>query len=154
MTKTVFRRFGIRAATLAFSGAMLFALPMMAQDTTPAQGPPAGGRGTRGAEMQERRLKMLTQKLNLTPDQVTQVKAIQDDTANQMRTLRDDTSMSQTDKRAKMKEIAKASDDKTRALLTPDQQTKYDELQAQMKQKAQERMKERQGGTSSSQPPQ
>ncbi|HEX7157415.1 MAG TPA: hypothetical protein VF214_00265 [Edaphobacter sp.] len=155
MTKTIFRRFGMRTAALVFSGAMLFALPVMAQDTTPAQGPPPGERTRPSpAEMQERRLKMLTQKLNLTPDQVTQVKAIQDDTASQMKALRDDTSMSQADRRTKMREIAKTSDDKTRALLTPDQQTKYDALQAQMKEKAQERMKERQGGASSSQPPQ
>ena len=91
MTKTIFRRFGMRAATLAFSGAMLFALPVMAQDTTPAQGPPPGGRTRPSpAEMQERQLNMLTQKLSLTPDQVTQVKAIQSDEATQMKALRDD----------------------------------------------------------------
>jgi len=155
MAKTIFRRFGIRTAALAFSGALLFAMPVMAQDTTPAQGPPPGGRTRPSpAEMQERQLKMLTDKLNLTPDQVTQVKAIQSDEATQMRALRDDTSTSRDDKRTKMMDIHKSSSDKIRALLTPDQQTKYDALQAQMKEKAQERMKDRQGGASSSQPPQ
>jgi len=144
----------MRTAALAFSGALLFAVPVMAQDTTPAQGPPPGGRGGRGGgDMQERRLNMMTQKLNLTPDQVTQVKAIQSDQATQMRALRDDTSTSKADKRTKMMDIRKSSDDKIRALLTPDQQTKFDAMQAQMKEKAQER-KERGGGTPPSQPPQ
>ena len=155
MTKTIFRRFGIRTAALAFSGALLFAMPVIAQDTTPAQGPPPGGRTRPSpAEMQERRLKMLTQKLNLSSDQQTQVKAILDDAASQMKTLSDDTSISQADKRAKAREVAKASDDKIRALLTDEQKPKYDEMQAQMKARAQERMKERQGGAPPPEPPQ
>jgi Spy/CpxP family protein refolding chaperone len=77
----------------------------------------------------------LTKKLNLTPDQVTQVKAIDEDAGKQMRALRDDTSTAGPDKRAKMMDIHKASQDKIRALLTPDQQTKFDALQAQMKER-------------------
>lgn len=148
MTKRMFRRFGVRAAALAFSGALLFALPVMAQDTTPApQGPPPGGHmGPRGAGMEERQLEMLTKKLNLTPDQVSQVKAIDDDTMKQAQAVRADSSLSQADRRSKMMDIHKASTDKIRALLTPDQQTKYDALQAEMKAKAQERMQNRNGG--------
>ncbi len=37
---------------------------------------------------------MLTKKLNLTPDQVTQVKAIDADTMTQAKAVRDDTSLS------------------------------------------------------------
>src|SRR5215469_8354987 len=153
MTMKMFRRFGVRAAALAFSGAMLFALPVEAQDTPPAppQGPPTdGGMGPRGAGMEQRQLDMLTKRLNLTPDQVTQVKAIDDDTAKQMQAVRADTSLSQDDRRAKMMDIHKASTDKIRALLTPDQQTKYDALQAEMKQ----RMQNRQGGGPPPAPPQ
>ena len=153
MTKETFRRFGVKAAALAFSGAMLFALPMMAQDTAP-QGPPPGGHmGPRGAGMQEHQLEMLTKKLNLTPDQVTQVKAIDDDAVKQMQALRADTSVSRDDKRAKMMDIHKASQEKIRALLTPDQQTKYDALQAEMKARAQERMQNRDGGAPPPPPP-
>ena len=151
MTNTMFCGFGMRAAALAFSGAMLFALPVMAQDTTPAQGPPSGERTRPSpAEMQERQLNMLTQKLSLTPDQVTQVKGIQSDEATQMKALRDDTSTSREDKRTKMMDIRKSSNDKIRALLTPEQQTKFDAMQAQMK----ERAKERQGGGPPPEPPQ
>jgi Spy/CpxP family protein refolding chaperone len=153
MTMKMFRRFGIRAAALAFSGAMLFALPVVAQDTPPAppQGPPpGGGMGARGAEMEQRQLDMLTKRLNLTPDQVTQVKAIDADTAKQAQAIRADTSLSQDDRRAKMMDIHKASTDKIRSILTPDQQTKYDALQAEMKQ----RMQNRQGGGPPPAPPQ
>jgi len=92
--------------------------------------------------MEQRQLEMLTKRLNLTPDQVTQVKAIDEDTAKQMQALRSDTSLSQDDRRTKMMDIRKASSSKIRALLTDDQKTKYDELQAEMR----ERMQNRQGG--------
>lgn len=92
--------------------------------------------------MQDRQLEMLTRKLNLTTDQQTQVKAIQEDTAKQMMAVRNDTSLSQTDRRSKMMDIRKSSQDKIRGVLTDDQKTKYDQMQAQMR----ERMQERQQG--------
>jgi Spy/CpxP family protein refolding chaperone len=85
--------------------------------------------------MGEHQLEFLTKKLNLTPDQVTQVKAINDDARKQMMALREDTSIAQADKRAKMMDIQKASQDKIRALLTDDQKTKFDALQAQMRER-------------------
>ncbi len=88
-------------------------------------------------------VEFLTSKLNLTPDQVTQVKAINADTMKQMSAVREDTSLAQADRRTKMMDIRKASLDNLRAILTDDQKTKYDALQAEM----QERMRERgQGG--------
>ena len=63
---------------------------------------------------------------------MTQVKAIDDDSRTQMMALRQDTTTPQADKRAKMMEIRKAAQDKIRAVLTDDQKTKYDALQAQM----------------------
>src|ERR1700739_3014740 len=114
MTKTMFGRCGLRAAALTFSGAMLFALPMMAQEPTPPGPPPAGGMGPRGAGMEQRQMGMRTKKLNLTPDQVTQVKAIDADSAKQMQAVRADTSLSQDDRRSKMMDIRKASASKSR----------------------------------------
>lgn len=83
---------------------------------------------------------MLTKRLNLTADQQAQVKAIDEDTGKQMMALRDDTSLSQDERRSKMMEIRKGSQDKIRAILTDEQKTKYDAMQAEMR----ERMKERQ----------
>jgi Spy/CpxP family protein refolding chaperone len=91
----------------------------------------------------------LTKKLDLTPDQVTQVKAIDDDARKQSVALRDDTSIAEADKRAKMMDIHKASQDKIRALLTDDQKTKYDALQAEMR----DRMQNHRGGPGALPPP-
>ena len=92
---------------------------------------------------------MLTKKLNLTPDQVTQVKAINDDSMAQLKAVRSDASLSQDDRRAKMMDIHKASTDKIRGVLTDEQKTKYEALQAEMKAK----MKERGGGAGMPPPP-
>jgi Spy/CpxP family protein refolding chaperone len=153
MTKKLFRRFGTAAAALAFGGAMLCAVPAIAQDTAPPT-PPGGGMGPRGARMEGHQIEMLTKKLNLTPDQVTQIKAIDDDTMKQAQAVRADTSLSQQDRRGKMMDIHKASEEKIRALLTDDQKTKYDALQAEMRAKMQERMQNREGGTPPTAPPQ
>jgi periplasmic protein CpxP/Spy len=100
--------------------------------------------------MEGRQLEMLTQKLNLTADQQTKVKAIDEDTGKQMMAVRNDTSLSQDDKRAKMMDIRKSSQDKIRGVLTDEQKMKYDAMLAEMK----ERMKERQQGAAPPAPPQ
>lgn len=87
-------------------------------------------------------MEMLTQRLNLTADQQTQVKAIQQETGRQMMAVRSDSSLSQDQQRSKMMDIRKSSQDKIRAVLTDDQKTKYDAMQAEMR----ERMKNRQQG--------
>jgi periplasmic protein CpxP/Spy len=118
----------VRTVVLALGVAALGALPAIAQDTPtgpPPQGPRGGG--------MEHQVEFLTKKLNLTPDQVTQVKAIDDSTRQQMMALRNDTSTTSDEKRPKMMAIRQASDAKIRALLTPDQQTKYDAMQAEMR---------------------
>jgi periplasmic protein CpxP/Spy len=147
MTMKMIRRFGMRALALAFLGAMLCPLPARAQDnsTTPPPPPPGGGRGMRGNQVD-----MLTKRLDLTPDQVTQVKAIDADARTQSQAVFADSSLSQDDKRSKMMSIRQASNAKIRAILTPDQQTKFDALQAEMK----ERMQNRQGGGAPPAPPQ
>lgn len=150
MTKTMFRRFGMAAAALAFGGMMLCTVPAIAQDTSAPPPPPGGGMGPRGGMMGEHRIEMLTQKLNLTPDQVTQIKAIDADMMKQAQGVRADTSLSQQDRRAKMMDIHKASEDKIRAVLTDEQKTKYDALQAEMRAK----MQNRDGGTPPPAPPQ
>ncbi|MBB5343135.1 Spy/CpxP family protein refolding chaperone [Tunturibacter empetritectus] len=150
---TLFRKPVLQVALLALCTTMLSALPTMAQDPAPppAQdqaGPPNGGH--RGAgQREEHQIEFLTKKLNLTPDQVTQVKAIDDDSRTQMMALRQDTATPQADKRAKMIDIHKASQAKIRAVLTDDQKTKYDALQAQMK----ERRESREGGQGATPPP-
>ena len=155
MKMTLFHKPMMRAAVLALCTATLSTAPMMmAQDTTApppqqqdSQAPPMGhhGRGMRGG----RQVEMLTKRLNLTPDQVTQVKAIDDDQMSQMKGLRDDTSTSKDDKRSKMMAIHQASQDKIRNVLTDEQKPKYDAMLAKM----QSRRHHRQGGDEGAPPP-
>ena len=145
MNITIFRKAGMQAAMLALCTSALCTMPMIAQDTTPPAAPQGQtGRGPGGPRGNQ--VEMLTKKLNLTPDQVTQVKAIDDDSRTQAMAVRNDTSLSEADRRTKMMDIRKASQDKIRAVLTDDQKTKYDEMQA----KAKER---RQGGGAPPPPP-
>jgi protein CpxP len=125
---------GLRIAALALSTLTVCAAPMLAQDQAPPPqqdggGPRGGGRGMGG----ERQLEMMTKELNLTPDQVTSIKAINDDSRKQMMALRDDTTTPDDQKRDKMMAIRTASQAKIRALLTDDQKPKYDAMQARMR---------------------
>lgn len=152
MNRTMFRKPMMRAAMLALCTTLLGTVPMLAQDNAapppppPDQaGAPMGGHG----RMEGHQLEMLTKRLNLTPDQVTQVKAIDDDTMKQAAAVRDDTSIAKPDKRGKMMEIHKAAQDKIRAVLNDEQKTKYDAMQAKMR----ERRQSREGGSTPQPPP-
>jgi Spy/CpxP family protein refolding chaperone len=141
----------VRTAAVLLCGASL-TLPAMAQDNTPPpppsgqqQGPPPQGGGPRGGGRRggpEQRLKMLTEQLNLTPDQAAKVKAILDNGRAQMEASRGDSSASQEDRRAKMMEMMKSENTQIKAVLTPDQVTKLDALEKQQR----ERMRENRGG--------
>jgi periplasmic protein CpxP/Spy len=102
-----------------------------AQDQTPPpQGPngPGGGRGGRGMFSPEDRIKQLDEALKLTDDQKTKITALLKTQMENMAPLFADQSMSREDRRAKMMEIGKATNDAIKALLTPEQQTKFDAL--------------------------
>jgi Spy/CpxP family protein refolding chaperone len=100
--------------------------------------------------MEQRQLEMMTKHLNLTSDQVTRIKAIDDDTRQQMMALRDDTSTPRDQKRPKMESIHQAQDAKIKAVLTDDQKTKYEAMQARMRERREER---REDGAGSPPPP-
>jgi|ERR1700733_2215824 protein CpxP len=127
-------RFG-RAGVLALCAVALCAVPMRAQDnSTPPQG--QGGRGHWGGPgggMHGRGLGMLTKQLDLTPDQVTQIKGIYADEGTQMKALHEDTSIAQADKRQKMFAIHKDSHERFMGVLTADQKTKFEEFEAKMR---------------------
>jgi Spy/CpxP family protein refolding chaperone len=91
-----------------------------------------GGRGGWGnpAEM----TKHLTEQLNLTSDQQTKVQGILEDQQKQREALMQDSSLSQDDRRAKGMELRKKTMSDIRAVLTPDQQKQFDEMQARREQ--------------------
>src|SRR3984893_17554202 len=97
------------------------------------------------------RLKWLSQHLNLTKDQKKQLQPILADEFKQMRAVGEDASLTQDQKREKMKQIHEASRPQVQAILTPEQQQKF----AQMKEEGKERRGEKKDkGQSDYQPPQ
>lgn len=140
-----FVRNGRRVAAAAVLSLAMGGVMAMAQDNSAAppppqqqqdeQGPHAGGMHGRGGP--ERQVEMLTKRLNLSPDQVTQVKAIDLDTMTQMKAIHQDTSLSQDDRHAKMMSIHQASETKIRAVLNDDQKAKFDEMVAHRRERMQ-----------------
>ena len=117
--------------------------------TQDQQGPPPGGHmdpAGRDGHM----LKMMTKRLDLTPDQVTQIQGIQADSRTQMQGLRGDTSVAGPEKHAKMMEIHQAQTEKVRAVLNDQQKAKFDAMEQHRK----DRMNEHHDGDAPPAPPQ
>ena len=96
-----------------------------AQDQTPPppaqKGPGGGGRGGRGMDPATM-LARLDEAVTLTADQKTKVTDIYKKMADQMQALAPE------DRRTKGQEIRTATNAEIRALLTPDQQKKFDAM--------------------------
>lgn len=153
----IFRSRAGRGVAVAICGLALSTVSLLAQNNsgTAQQAPqeehagaPGGSRGgpAKGGEM---RLERMTKALNLSPDQTSQIKAIDQDSMTQMKALRDDTGTDKADKRFKMMSIHDASNTKIRALLNDEQKTKFDAMEARMRQ----RMQNRRGGDQGAPPP-
>jgi protein CpxP len=161
------------AAFVALSAGGVFAQQESDQDQAPQgqQGPPQageqggghwghGGHGGREGRMDpSKRAQMLSQHLNLTPDQQSKVKDIFTAQQKQMQSLMQDSSGSREDKRAKFEQMRSETDSQIRAVLTGDQQQKFDTMLKDREQHmrgdregGQDRNR-RQGGEGSSQPP-
>jgi periplasmic protein CpxP/Spy len=126
---------------------LLYAAPaVVAQNNaTDPQAPAAGAPADRGPGHRhmdpQRRSQMLGRKLNLSSDQQAKVQDILQSAHSDMEKVRSDSSLAAADRRAKMMDIHKSSSDQIRALLTPDQQKKWDAMQARQE----ERMERRHG---------
>ncbi len=118
----------VRIAMLALCLGALGVAPVWAQqDAAPA------------GQEQGRQLEMMTKELNLSPDQVTSIKAIEADTRKQGMALREDTTTPREQKREKMMALRMASQAKVRALLTEEQKPRFDGMQARMRERMQNR---------------
>ncbi|MGP0019088.1 MAG: hypothetical protein ACLPHP_11005 [Candidatus Sulfotelmatobacter sp.] len=125
--------------TLMLAGAVCAAAPFaVAQDSgsTPPQSAPSGAPTERGHGHFDpaQRTERLTKELKLTSDQQSKVLDILKTAQSKMQDLRSDSSLSQDDRRSKMMDIHKASDDQIRALLDDKQQKKFDAMQSEHKQ--------------------
>jgi Spy/CpxP family protein refolding chaperone len=91
------------------------------------------------------RLDELAQKLNLTDEQKAQIAPILQKEAADLKALQGETSMRRMQKLRKLRDIANAASKEIRALLTPEQQTQYDEMCAEAKKKIKEAARNRSG---------
>jgi Spy/CpxP family protein refolding chaperone len=100
------------------------------QQSAPPQSAPMGkeGGGHRHFDP-EKRTEMLTKQLNLTSDQQPKVLDILKSEQSKMQSLWSDSSTAQSDRQSKMMDIHKTTNDQIRALLTSDQQKKFDAMQ-------------------------
>ena len=119
------------AATLIMVGQTSHAL----QTAAGAQEHGAMGGSMMGPMTPENRLKMLTEKLNLTEDQQAKLKPILEDQSKQMKALHEDASLAPADKQAKIKELHESSVEKINAVLTSDQQAKWKQMRQEMMEK-------------------
>lgn len=100
------------------------------QQSAPAGESPEHGQGHRHFDP-ARRTEMLTKQLKLTSDQQPKVLEVLKSQQSQMEALHSDSSLSQDDRRSKMMDIRKTSNDQIRALLDADQQKKWDKMESQ-----------------------
>jgi protein CpxP len=121
---------------LSLAGLALAVVPALRADEPAAPpappAPPAdqSGRHAHREEMREHFQKMV-QDLNLTADQQAKAEVIFKQTGQELRALHDDTTLTQDEKRAKMKELRRSNEQQIHALLTPEQQAKAKELRQQ-----------------------
>jgi protein CpxP len=131
---------------LLLAGAFVLAAPALRADepaappSPPADQPvappsadqPERGHGRRGpGAMMERAAK----ELGLNADQETKWKDIGEQEKTALQAVRNDSSLSKDDKRAKAMETMKTFADQRRAILTEDQQKKFDEMLAKMRER-------------------
>ena len=81
-----------------------------------------------------KRTDMLTKQLKLNSDQQAKVLDILKSEQSQMESLHSDTSTAQDDRRSKMMEIRKTSNEQIRGLLDSNQQKKFDAMQSRHEQ--------------------
>jgi periplasmic protein CpxP/Spy len=78
-------------------------------------------------------LEWLSKQLNLTDDQKTKLKPILEDQSKQMKATREDATLTQDQKREKMKQLHESTHSQINDILTPEQQKKFAELKEQQK---------------------
>ena len=124
-------RWSILTIIVFLAAGLAFAQPSQESQTpTPDKHP-----GLHHEESADQHLQMLSEKLNLTDDQKAKLRPILQDQMLQMKAVREDSSLSEEQKRAKMKSIHESSHDQINAVLTPEQQAKFEQMRKEQMQK-------------------
>jgi hypothetical protein len=129
-------------ATLLALGLAVAAAPILAAKVDRAE---SGPRKASLRALVERRTQVrahVAKRLELSPEQASQLKAKRAETRNALKSLRADATLSREQKREKARALLKGTRGELRALLSPDQQHKLDRAQ----QRHRERLKERRRG--------
>jgi protein CpxP len=124
-------RWSILATQVVLVAGLLFGQASQSPPTSMPQ-----SQGTKAhwqAESSEQHLQMLSERLNLTDEQKTTLKPILEDQAQQKKAIHADTSLSEEQKRDKLKAIHQTFHDKINAVLTPEQQVKFKQMKHQHK---------------------
>jgi periplasmic protein CpxP/Spy len=143
---------------LALILSLAVSVPVWAQSSSTDQNQPSGTtqspewHGRRKMPSADQQLQHMTKVLNLSEDQQAKIKPILEDRQQKMSALMQDNSLSREDRRAKFREIGSSSHEQIRAILTPDQQKKMDEMRA--KREARWEKKKGEGATQSATPEQ
>ena len=124
-------------AVLTTCAVLGFARPVLA-DPNGSSPTPSQTQNVRQSRW-EKQFERFSKTLNLTEDQQEKIKSIFEDQAEQLQAVGSDKSLSQQDKREKVKAIHTATDEKIEPFLTPDQMQKWGEW----KQKNRDRTAER-----------
>lgn len=116
--------------TVSTAALLVSSVELRAEDQKPADGKPgrAAGAASRPMLNPEARLKMLTDKLSLTPEQQEKVKAVYAKNVDKLKAMREDKSLSEDAKREKFSEMRKSEMQEIQAMLTPEQREKMKEL--------------------------
>ena len=100
------------------------------------QGPPPNGQMQGPRHMDpERRVEQMQRHLNLNDSQTAQVRQIFSESHGQMESIRSNASLAPEDRRAQMMSLHQGEQARIRAVLTPDQQAKFDAMQAKMRER-------------------
>jgi Spy/CpxP family protein refolding chaperone len=111
------------------TGAVLLALPLATAQSEPKGPPREGGKGG-GGRGRGPSIEMLVEQLSLSKEQAEKLKPVLEAQRAKMEALRADESLSQDDRRARMRSIREEGDAAIGAVLTPEQKKKWEEARA------------------------
>lgn len=120
---------------------LVYTVPSAVAQNSPNSDPSAGQSTTapehrRGHDFDPaKRTAKLSRKLKLTSDQQAKVQDILSSQKSQFESLKSDSTVAGADRHSKVMEIRKASADQIRAVLDPNQQKKWDAMQAKREQR-------------------
>lgn len=122
----------MRSTLLALTMSGMLALGACAYAQEQNTPPPPQGQWGHGRMDPDRALQHLTEALNLSSDQQSQIKPLLVEQQQKMQALFQDQSVAPEDRRAKAKSISEDTHSKIAAILTDEQKQKFEAMQQKM----------------------